>query len=64
MEDFAKKPKNNNIQSYNCNGFDKVPHKRLLSKRNYYDIEYNTLKWIECFLTSRTQTVINIIDGV
>ena len=42
--------------------FDKVPHKRLLSKLNYYSIEYNTLKWIEDFLTSRTQTV--IIDGV
>jgi hypothetical protein len=32
---------------YNCNGFDKVTHKRLLSKLNYYGIEYNTLKWIE-----------------
>jgi hypothetical protein len=30
--------------------FDKVPHKRLLSKLNYYSIEYNTLKWIEDFL--------------
>ena len=47
---------------YNCNGFDKVAHKRLLSKLNYYVIEYNTLKWIEGFLTSCTQTV--IIDGV
>jgi len=42
--------------------FDKVPHKRLLSKLNYYGIKYNTLKWIEDFITSRTQTV--IIDGV
>ena len=47
---------------YNCNGFDKVTHKRLPSKLNYYGIEYNTLKWIEGFLTSCTQTV--IIDGV
>jgi hypothetical protein len=47
---------------YNCNGFDKVTHKKLLSKLNYYGIEYNTLKWIEGFLTSCTQTV--IIDGV
>jgi hypothetical protein len=42
--------------------FDKVPHKRLLSKFNYYGIEYNTLKWIEDFLTFCTQTV--TIDGV
>ena len=40
--------------------FDKVPHKRLLSKLNYYGIEYNTLKWIEDCLTSHTV----IIDGV
>ena len=37
---------------YNCNGFDKVTHKRLLSKLNNYGIEYNTLKWIEGILTS------------
>jgi hypothetical protein len=43
---------------YNCNGFDKVTHKRLLFKLNNYGIEYNTLKWIEGFLTSCTQTVI------
>ena len=42
--------------------FDKIHQKRLLSKLNYYGIEYNTLKWIEDFRTSRTQTV--IIDGV
>ena len=44
--------------------FDKVPHKKLLSKLNYYGIQCNTLKWIEYFLTSNTLTVIYIIDGV
>jgi len=39
--------------------FDKVPHKRLLSKLNYYGIEYNTLKGIEDLLTQA-----GIIDGV
>ena len=38
--------------------FDKVPHKRLLYKLNYYGIRHNTLKWIEAFLTDRTQTVV------
>ena len=38
--------------------FDKVPHKRLLFKLNYYGIRHNTLKWIEAFLTDRTQTVV------
>ena len=42
--------------------FDKVPHRRLLYKLKHYGIDHNTLKWIEDFLTSRTQTV--IIDGV
>ena len=62
IQELAKTNNNNiQLQMYNCNGFDKVTHKRLLSKLNYYGIEYNTLKWIG-FLTSCTQTV--IIDGV
>ena len=38
--------------------FDKVPHKRLLYKLQYYGISNNTLNWIQDFLTLRTQTVI------
>lgn len=37
--------------------FDSVPHKRLLTKLNAYDISGKVLKWIESFLSNRTQTV-------
>ena len=65
IQELAKN--NNNIQTDIIvmdfgKTLDKVPHKRLLSKLNYYDIEYNTLKWIEDFFTSCMLTV--IIDGV
>ena len=42
--------------------FDKVPQKRLLYKLKYYGIQGNTLKWIQAFLSDRTQTV--VIDGI
>ncbi len=38
--------------------FDKVPHKRLLYKLQYYGIKGQTLKWIEAFLSTRTQQVV------
>ena len=38
--------------------FDKVPHKRLLHKLNYYGICSPYLEWIEQFLTDRTQQVV------
>ena len=38
--------------------FDKVPHKRLLYKLHRYGICGNHLKWIESFLTGRTQKVL------
>ena len=41
--------------------FDKVPHRRLLYKLNYYGISGLTLNWISAFLSNRTQTV--VIDG-
>ena len=41
--------------------FDKVPHRRLLYKLNYYGISGPILHWISVFLTNRTQTV--VIDG-
>lgn len=37
--------------------FDKVPHQRLLRKLNSYGIGGKLLKWIETYLTGRTQKV-------
>ena len=37
--------------------FDKVPHRRLLSKLQGYGIEGNLFKWIEDFLSKRSQFV-------
>ena len=42
--------------------FDKVSHRRLLYKLEYYGIQTHTLNWIQAFLSDRTQTV--VIDGV
>ena len=33
--------------------FDKVPHRRLISKLCSYDIHTDVVKWTECFLTNR-----------
>ncbi len=41
--------------------FDTVAHRRLLYKLDYYGIRGTTKKWIEGWLTSRTQTV--VVDG-
>jgi ribonuclease P/MRP protein subunit RPP40 len=41
--------------------FDKVPHKRLMTKLRNYGIRGNTHKWIESFLVNRTQRV--VVDG-
>ena len=38
--------------------FDKVPHKRLNYKHNWYDIRGDTLEWITDFLSSRSQRVV------
>ena len=38
--------------------FDKVPHKRLIHKLNYYSISGSIATWIETFLIGRTQKVI------
>ena len=37
--------------------FDTVPHQRLLAKLNAYGIDSNILKWIESFLSDRSQRV-------
>ena len=41
--------------------FDKVPHRRLLYKLEYYGITAQSLNWISAFLSNRIQTV--VIDG-
>ena len=38
--------------------FDKVPHRRFLSKIEYYGITEKVLKWLESFLTNYSQQVI------
>ena len=42
--------------------FDTVPHKRLLSKLRAYGISGKILKWIENFLSNRSQRV--VVKGV
>ena len=41
--------------------FDKVDHKLLLAKLKIYGFNDSLTKWIESFLTNRTQTV--VVDG-
>ena len=38
--------------------FDKVPHRRLLHKLDYYGIRGSTHKWISSWLSGRTQQVV------
>ena len=39
--------------------FDKVPHRRLLHKLDYYGIRVSTHKWINSWLFGRTQQVVD-----
>ena len=41
--------------------FDKVPHRRLLHKLDYYGVRGETLTWIQSFLGRRKQRV--LLDG-
>ena len=41
--------------------FEKVPHRRLLHKLEYYGIRGSTHKWINSWLSGRTQQV--VLDG-
>ena len=41
--------------------FDKVPHRRLFHKLKYYGIRGSTHKWINSWLSGRTQQV--VLDG-
>ena len=38
--------------------FDKVPHRRLLTKLDHYGIRGSLLNWFESFVTQRTQSVV------
>ena len=38
--------------------FDKVCHKKLISKLDFYGVRGNTLQWISCFLEGRQQCVV------
>ena len=38
--------------------FDKVPHRRILHKLDYYGIRGSTHKWINSWLSGRTQQVV------
>ena len=42
--------------------FDKIPHRRLISKLYSYGLNENIILWIEAFLADRKQRV--IINGV
>ena len=44
--------------------FDKVPHQHLISKLQFYGIKGGTIAWIKSWLTSRSQSVITVVDGV
>ena len=41
--------------------FDTVPHRRLLAKLQYYKIDNLVWKWIQSWLTKRSQSV--VVDG-
>ena len=43
---------------YFTKAFDKVPHKSLIHKLNYYGISGSIATWIETFLIGRTQQVV------
>jgi hypothetical protein len=62
LDDIPKRAANNKqidiILLDFSKAFDKVPHKRLLNKLNYYGIRSNTLQWIYSFLHDRKQLVL------
>ena len=38
--------------------FDKILHRRLSSKLDYYEIQNHTKQWIDCFLSGRSQKIV------
>ena len=43
--------------------FDKVSHPRLVTKLKYYGIGGRTNRWVQSFLSGRTQRVIVVLEG-
>ena len=56
-DDFAK-ALNNKLQVNVSILFDKVPHKRLLAKIEFYGIRGKVLKWLEFFVNNHSQQVV------
>ena len=54
-------PHPSNLLQVLAKAFDKVPHRRLLHKLDYYGIRGSTHKWINSWLSGRTQKV--VLDG-
>ena len=44
--------------------FDKVPHRRLMTKLKAYGIQSNVLNWLEIVLSNRKQFVDLILTGL
>ena len=49
------------LSLYFAKAFDKVPHRRLLHKLDYYGIRGSTHKWISSWISGRSQQV--VLDG-
>ena len=49
------------VQFGHCEVTDKVPHRRLLYKLDYYGTRGSTHKWITSWLSERSQKV--VLDG-
>jgi len=62
IQDLAKTPDDGELMD--CivldfsKAFDKVPHKHLLTKLDYYGVRGNILAWTEEFLSSCSQKVV------
>jgi len=60
---FNKKHKQTDVIIMDfAKAFDKVPHRRLIDKLEYYGIRGYTSKWIASWLNGRTQKV--VLDGI
>jgi hypothetical protein len=65
VHDISKELNKNNIVDVAVldfsKAFDKVPHRRLISKLQYYGLSGEISTWVKNFLSGRTQQV--VIDG-
>jgi hypothetical protein len=66
LDDIIKRAANNKqidiILLDFSKAFDKVPHKRLLNKLNYYGIRSNTLQGIYSFLHDRLKAICHLLS--